>query len=74
MHKHGHSLQEIANIVKHKNLESLKWYLEAPDQKDKENYCKSLSKYVGSKDTLTNEDSDISDFEPPPAPPKKKNM
>ena len=68
MHKHGHSLQEIANIIKHKNLESLKWYSETPDQKDKENYCKSLSKYAGTKENET-DDSDLSDFGlPPPTP------
>ena len=70
MRKNGHSLQEIANVVKHKNLESLKWYLEVPDQKDKKNYCKSLSKYAGTKDPVVqnNDDSDLSDFDITPLP------
>ena len=44
------------------NDEGLKWYLEQPDQQDKENYFKSLSKYAGT----ISSDSDTSDFKSPP--------
>ena len=45
----GHSLEEIAYILKHKNLESLKHYLDAPILKDKENYAESLFKYTNDE-------------------------
>ena len=46
MKKNGHTLEEIAHVLKHKNLESLEHYLDAPTMKDRENYSKCLFKYT----------------------------
>ena len=41
----GHSLDEIATVTHHKNLESLKCYLAKPTLEDKVNFSKTLSKF-----------------------------
>ena len=69
MQKTGYSLTEIAWVIKHKNLESLKRYLDKPTMEDRENFSKDLFKYTGN--TNTDSDDDFQDFEPAP-PPKKK--
>ena len=70
----GHTLEEIAHVLKHKNLESLKHYLDAPTLKDKENYSTSLFKDT-NKDN-TDDHSGMEDFEllPPPLKKKGKNQ
>lgn len=68
MKKPGYSLQDIALVIKHKNLESLKYYLEKPTLEDKTNFSDSLFDSVED-----NSDSDMSDFEPLPPLPKRKS-
>ena len=62
----GYSLEEIAFVLKHKNLESLKYYLHCPSLQDKTNFSDSLF------ESVLDDDSDMSDFETPPPPKKKK--
>ena len=42
MKRSGFSLQEIANVTEHKNLDSLKYYFATPTHKEKEWYTKAL--------------------------------
>ena len=42
----GYSLQEIASVSKHKNLESLKLYIQKPTLEDKQNFSDSLFEYA----------------------------
>ena len=67
MKKLDHSLEEVAYVLKHKNLESLKHYLDTPTLKDKENYAKSLFTYTSNDN---NEDNipDLDNIELPPPP------
>ena len=51
MKRSGFSLQEIANVTKHKNLESLKHYLAAPTHEEKESYSNALHDYGQKKNT-----------------------
>ena len=68
MKKAGYSLQEIALVLQHKSLESLKHYLDQATMEDRENFSKDLFKGTGGSLTDSNDDLD---FEPPP-PPKRK--
>ena len=45
MHNSGFSLKKIANVTKHKNLQSLQHYIGGADQKEKENYSNALFEY-----------------------------
>ena len=45
MHQSRFSLQEIANVTKHKNLDSLKHYVSGSTMKEKENYNEGLFNY-----------------------------
>ena len=75
MKRAGYSLQDIAHVIGHKNLESLKYYLDKPTLEDQENFTDNLFKYTGNDDTnhnANNQDSDLSDFDIPPIPKKKK--
>ena len=45
MKKAGHTLEEIAFMTKHKNLESLKLYLAKLTMEEKENFSKLLCNY-----------------------------
>ena len=63
----GYTLQEIAFIIKHKNLKSLKYYLEQPSLEDKTNFSKSLF----NQTTMNNSDSVFDDVPKPPKVPKK---
>ena len=74
MKRCGYNLSDIAHVTGHKNIESLKYYLEKPTMQDKENYSSDLFKYAGTDNTNnTTNDSDMSDFEtPPPTPPAKR--
>ena len=62
MKRAGYTLNEIVFILKHKNLESLKFNLEKPTLEDKSNFSKSLYDQTGE-----GENSD-SDFKEPPRP------
>ena len=69
MYKSGYSLHDIAQVTKHKNLESLKFYLEQSTIEDMENYSDSLFKYAGANDeNKNNNNTNNSDdeFETPP--------
>ena len=49
MHRQGYDLKEIANVMKHKNLQSLEHYIAAPTHSEKENYSDSLFQYTHDK-------------------------
>ena len=51
MHQEGFSLQEIAHVTKHKNLDSLKHYVPAPSLLDKQRYNDGLFSY-GNPDKM----------------------
>ena len=51
MHRSGYSLHEIAQVTKHKNIESLKCYLEKPTLEDMQNYSASLCDYSCKNET-----------------------
>ena len=46
LRRQGFELDEIQNVTKHKNLDSLKHYLSAPTYKDKKKYNEALLKYA----------------------------
>ena len=77
MHRSGYSLHDIAQVTKHKNIETLKFYLQQPTIEDMENYSNSLFQYAsttnkqvqGKEDNQPNAaESDDLDFEEPPHP------
>ena len=74
MHRSGYSLHEIAQVTRHKNIESLKYYLEEPTLDDMQNYSKSLFDYAEKPTIEKNESqndlnqSDSEAFEAPPVP------
>ena len=49
MKKSDYSLQEIAFVLQHKSLESLKHYLHQPTMEDRENFCKDLFKAISGE-------------------------
>ena len=54
MAKQGFPLAKIATVTGHCNYESLKSYLEAPDDKEKEQFCDALFEYAHAKN-ITNQ-------------------
>ena len=50
MHRQGYSLKEIANVTKHKNLQSLEHYIGGPNHEDKEGYSPALFNYSKNKE------------------------
>ena len=50
MHRSGFSLQEIANVTKHKNLDSLKHYVSKPTLQEKASYNQGLFNYGNTKE------------------------
>ena len=52
MHRSGYSLHEIAQVTCHKNIESLKYYLEKPTLEDMQNYSTSLFDYSCKKEKM----------------------
>ena len=73
MKRQGFDLNEIKNVTKHKNLDSLKHYISGPTYKEKKNYNEALLNYAQNN----TEDCD----DPPPkrrsnckAKQKMKNM
>ena len=88
MHRSGYSLHDIAQVTCHKNIESLKYYLEQPTLDDMTNYSDSLFGYashkiekkkeksteIEQKDATEEEVADENeDFEAPP-PTNKNNV
>ena len=75
MYKSGYSLHDIAQVTKHKNIESLKFYLQQPTIDDMESYSNSLFKYADKENSNSNnnnnEPSD-DEFEAPPV--KTRNI
>ena len=59
MHKQGYSLKEIANVTKHKNLQSLEHYIGRPNHQDKQCYSDSLFKYSKKEDEATKRQSEM---------------
>ena len=45
MHKEGFSFEQIANVTKHKNLDSLKHYISGPTLNEKQSYNEGLFNY-----------------------------
>ena len=70
MYKCGYSLHDIAQVTRHKNLESLKYYLAQPTITDMENYSNSLFDYTGGKTPQNGNSQSDEDFETPPVPTK----
>ena len=48
MHHSGYSLQEISNVTKHKNLDSLKHYIDGPTHSEREGYNEAMFNYANS--------------------------
>ena len=72
MHRSGYSLHEIAQVTRHKNIESLKSYLEKPTLEDMQKFSNSLFDYSSTDkskavEPITNK-SDDEEFETPPKP------
>ena len=65
LYRSGFDLKHVANVTKHKNLDSLKHYVAGPTYKDKENYNSALLQYA-------QEDED-ENATPDPPPPKRKS-
>ena len=81
MHRSGYSLHDIAQVTRHKNIESLKFYLQQPTIADMENYSESLFRYAekttekGKKDNNSNNNNNSNsddEFEEPPV--KTRNV
>ena len=79
MHRSGYSLHDIAQVTRHKNIESLKYYLEKPTIENMKNYSNSLFKYASNDKGKENQNmnnnsnnSDDEDFEEPPV--KTRNV
>ena len=68
MHRSGYSLHEIAQVTHHKNIESLKHYLEQPTLEDMQNYSASLFDYSCKQNKENTNNSDDEAFETPPKP------
>ena len=66
MRKSGFTLEQIAHVTKHKNLDSLKHYMDGPTLSDKENYNEGLLRY-GQK-------TQPPQAQPPVTAAKKKKM
>ena len=46
MKRQGFDLNEIQNVTKHKNLDSLKHYISGPTYKEKQSYNEALLNYA----------------------------
>ena len=46
LYRSGFGLKEIAHVTKHKNIDSLKHYVDGPTYEDKKNYNEALLKYA----------------------------
>ena len=49
LHRKGFDLNDIRNVTKHKNLDSLKQYIGAPMYKEKQNYNSALLSYAENR-------------------------
>ena len=68
MHKLGYSLHDISQVTKHKNIESLKCYLDKPNLDDFEKYSTSLFKYASKENEIPNSNEE---FEEPLKPTRR---
>ena len=50
----GYTLQEISNVTKHKNLDSLKHYVDGPTYEEKRGYNDALLNYAKKDSTPKN--------------------
>ena len=77
MHRSGFTLEEIANVTKHKNLDSLKQYVDTPTLTEKENYNKGLFAYSNrenqTKRPSTEEETCVTNKKKPPQEEILKN-
>ena len=77
MHCSGYLLHDIKFVTKHKNIESLKYYLEQPTIDDMQKYSDSLFHYTDKNKNSKPKKKEIdnkhdSDFDFEPAPPRKR--
>ena len=76
----GYTLPEIASVTKHKNLESVKIYLQKPTLEDKQDFSDSLFKYAYQGKIKTKHkpkpqyDSNMSDFEQQNTPTSRNKI
>ena len=68
MRKTGFTFEQIAHVTKHKNLDSLKHYVDGPSLTDKENYNDGLFRYAQPNQPNTSKNSEQ---EKPPQKKKK---
>ena len=76
MHRSGYSLHDIAQVTRHKNIESIKFYLQTPTIEDMENYSNSLFDYANDSSKQVQQDAEAKktteesdqEFEEPPQP------
>ena len=68
----NYSILEIAAVIGRRNYQSLKAYLEEPDEEERIDFCDSLLKYTGANENEDSSDEDAQDFNLPPPPKKKK--
>ena len=61
MHHLGYSLHDIAQVTKHENIESLKFYLQQPTIEDMESYSDSLFQYASGTENTQQEEKDKED-------------
>ena len=73
MHRSGFSQEEIANVTKHKNLDSLKSYVSAPSFSEKQRYNEGLFSYGNSNSNSPQVPKRLP-IEEKPDEPKKKEM
>ena len=74
MHRQGFSLNDIKNVTKHKNLDSLKHYIRGATYEDKKSYNEALLTYSQTVEKKQNETTKRkSDKMPQPSPKKIVN-
>ena len=58
MKKQGFDLREIANVTKHKNIQSLENYIAGPTHSEKENYSEALFNYTHNNENKKRKSSE----------------
>ena len=65
LRRSGFTLEQIAHVTKHKNLDSLKHYVDGPTLSDKENYNEGLFNYANPQPKVPQENNnDNSELQP----------
>ena len=68
LRRQGFDLKDIANVTKHKNLQSLEHYIGGPTHQDKENYSDALFSYThGKRSNENTPQQKTKKFKPPSA-------